>query len=208
MPKAIVIVLCLFLALIPVVAQDGQAVSLSQGPPYVGYQKILVYSGTNLTYLCTARSNTTPGGVAARITVTGATNASPVSFTATAHGLDYQSGATTTPVVLISGATSGWTGINGVWTATPTSANAFTIAVDTSAFGAFSGQSITVQTVAPRTTDTVWSIQKFVYDGSSNLIWTGWAASPLGATGLVNDLIASTPSFSFACASRTTYSYQ
>ena len=78
-----------------------------------------------------------------RITVTAATNASPVSFTV--------SGTVpwnTTTSLYIVGATGGWTGVNNspvanAVTATKTSSTTFTIPVDTTAFGSFAGQTLT-----------------------------------------------------------------
>ncbi len=96
-------------------------------------QTINYYSSTDLIYTCTAYS-TQPK--TATITVSAASNASPVSFTATAHGFDYPTASTNLPTVKITGGTLNWTPINGVWVATVTSANAFTIAVDSTTFGA------------------------------------------------------------------------
>ncbi len=148
-------ILVALLAAMVVWAQDTP-VSISQAPASLGYQVISVYSGTNLTYKCIARSNQIRSRT---ITVSAASNANPVSFTATGHGLDYQSGATTTPVVKITGGTGNWTVINGVWVATPTSANAFTIAVDSTSLGALTG-TLVVTTLAPSISDAVWSIHK------------------------------------------------
>ncbi len=182
-------------------AQD-QSVNISQAPPQLGYERILVYSGSNLTYMCLARSDQRN---ARTVTVSAASNANPVSFTATAHGFDYQAGATATPVVKITGATLTWAPINGVWIATPTSANAFTIPVDSTTFGALTG-TLVVSTLAPKTTDPVWAIQKLVYDGSNNLIWVGWGTKVPGAGNA--PLVAGSSSSNLACASRSTYSYQ
>lgn len=177
-------------------------VAMSQAPTAIGYQELYVYSGSNLTYKCLARSSQI---LVRRVTVSAASNANPVSFTATGHGFDYQSGATTTPVVKITGGTGNWVAINGVWVATPTSANAFTIAVDSTSFGALAG-TLVVTTLAPSINAAVWSIHKFVYDGSSNLIWSGWGSNPggLGANALLSGATAQ----NLVCASRTTYSYQ
>lgn len=199
---AVVAVVAVFLLLNVAVAQEGSPVNPTAGPPATPYQKIFAYTGTNLEYICVARSNQQS---VSTITVSAASNANPVSFTATAHGFDYQSAATTTPVVTITGATGNWTPINGTWKATPTSANAFTIAVNSTTFGALTG-TLVVTTRAAKTTDARWAIQRFVYDGSNNLIWSGWAANPAGA-GSTNTSAGST-GFDFACASRTTYSYQ
>src|SRR6185436_799832 len=133
-------------------------------------------------------------------------NANPVSFTST-HGFDYQSGATTTPVVKISGATGGWTGINGVWIATPTGSTTFTIPVNSTGFGTYTGQAPTFTTLAPSMTALIWSIEKFVYDGSNNMIWSGWGSNPGGA-GATRLVAGQTEVGRLACASRANYSYQ
>lgn len=184
-------------------AQQAAPVNQVATAPPLATQMVLVYTGSSLTYQCITRSIQPQ---ARSVTVSAGTNASPVVFTATAHGFDYQSLATTTPAIRITGATAGWAGINGVWVATPTSANAFSIAVDTSAFGTFVGQTITVTTYAPSLAAKIWSIMKLVYDASSNLIWTGWG-SETGGAGSTN-LPGGATSANLACSSRTSYSYQ
>jgi hypothetical protein len=104
-----------------------------------------------------------------RLSPSAASNANPVSFTATAHGFDTNS----LPLVTISGGTGNWAAVNGTWTATITGANTFTIPVNSTTFGAVSG-TLLVTTYAPLTNVAVWSVKKFVYDGSNNLIWSGW----------------------------------
>lgn len=205
--KTVIITLSLaLLILIPVGVMgqsDSPVTTISQGMAAVGYQQILVYSGGNLTYRCVARSiqdtSTLP-------TVSAATLASTVVFTSTAHGLDYQSGATTTPTVFISGGTGDWTAVNGMWIATPTSANTFSIPVDSSMFAAFGSQALTVTTRAPRTTALIWAIQKFVYDATPNLIWSGWAANSTGTT--LPQLRGGGPDLRYACSSRASYAYE
>jgi len=198
-----IIVAALVTTAIPSHAQsDSPIQTISGGLPNIGYQQIYTYTSGLLTYQCFGRSTAN----VSTITVSAASNANPVSFTATAHGLDYQSLATITPAVYIYGATSGWTGINGQFIATPTSANAFTIPVDSTSFGTFVGQTIVVSTKALKTTDKVWAITKRVYDASNNLIWSGWAVDTTGAT--LDSLGGGSPSFKFACASKTTYAYQ
>lgn len=180
----------------------AQEVVISQKPETQGYSLNPVYSGSDLTYLCKARS----AQPISTITVSAASNANPVSFTATAHGLDYQSGATITPLISIQGATGNWTPINGVFVATPTSANTFTIAVDSTAFGALTG-TLTVTTRAPKTTSLIWSIWHGVYS-SGMLLWSGWASGPSVAGATTDKLGGGSPAMAFACASRTTYGYQ
>lgn len=187
----------------PLIAQDGQQVNESEGPPYRAYQKLFYVSGTNIQYICVAQSQskTTP------ITVTAASNANPVSFTATAHNLgDYGNlGATVTPIVKITGGTGNWTVINGTWTATPTSADAFTIPVDSAALGALTG-TLVVTTMSPRHNEAVWSVQKFMYDGSNNLTGSGWAQLPGGAG--ATSLNGGSTGLGFKCSLRATLAYQ
>ena len=159
-------------------AQFAQPVNQSAGPPPWGVQVIFDYAGgPNLVYTGYAMSDQ---GRSSTVTVTAASNASPVSFSAASHGFNYASGATATPTVCISGATGNWTPINGCFAATPTSANAFTIPVDSTTFGALTG-TLVVTTRAPRTSQAVWSISKDVYDNTNKLIWSGWASTPGGA---------------------------
>jgi hypothetical protein len=200
MTKAIALMLtCAFAAL----AQQGSIVNQTSGPPPIAYEKILYYSGSVLQYVCYAPS-TSPQTT---VTVSAATNANPVVFTATAHGFgDFATaGATTTPTVQISGGTGNWAAVNGVWKATVTSANAFSIPVDSTTFGAF--VSATVITRAPRWNQTMWSISINFYDASNNLIGQGWAGAPAGAasTTLVG---GSTTPPTKDCSQRASYSYQ
>lgn len=68
------------------------------------------------------------------ISISSATNANPVVFTtATAHGL------TSGERYTISGATVGWTGVNGVFVVTVLSTTTFSIPVNSTGFGALSG---------------------------------------------------------------------
>ncbi len=79
-------------------------------------------------------SVTAPVAAAVGATISAATNASPVEFTtSSSHGL------ATGDSVILSGFTGGWTACNGTFVATVTAVNKFTIAVDSTAFGALSG---------------------------------------------------------------------
>lgn len=170
-------------------------------------QSIYFYTaGGYLEYVCEARSSTQGPASVNSVTVSSVSNASPAVVTATAHGFDYQSLATVTPIVKITGASGGWAGLNGVWIATPTGANTFTVPVDTSGFGTFSGQSITVTTYAARTTSAVWRVRKYVYNASNQLIFSGYGAASAGAGS--SALIASANTFTNICANRATLAYQ
>lgn len=197
--------LCLILLAAACFAQssEGSPVNQTIGAPPKPFQVIYDYAGGNtLTYIGYALSDQIS---TVTITVSAATNANPVSFTATAHGFDYQAKATILPTVCISGATGNWTPINGCWTATPTDANDFTIPVNSTAFGALTG-TLVVTTRAPLTSSPIWAINKLVYDGSNRLIWSGWATNPGGA-GAVNP-VASSTSGEFIWANRATLGYQ
>lgn len=174
-------------------------VSISSLPSEPAMQTITFVSGTT-TYICYARSNQANTVISA-VAVSSVSNANPGVVTATAHGFDTRS----TPTVRITGATGGWTGLNGVWTATITGANTFTVPVDTSGFGAFAGQVIAIATLAPRLNLNVWAIRKIEDDGAGNL-WIGWAGRTAGAA--ATNLTAAGYGFDKACSSRTTYSYQ
>jgi len=178
------------------------SLTYAQTQPPIAVEQIAFYSGTNLQYLCVARSNQ---ALVRTVTVSAASNASPVSFTATAHGFNYVSTGSIKPVVKITGATGMWAPINGVWTATPTSANAFTIAIDSTGFGALTG-TLVVTTLAPSINALVWSIQQNYYDGSGNWLGAAWAANPGGAA--ATQLVAGSSAYNLACASRASYSYQ
>jgi hypothetical protein len=172
----------LFAVAIPAVAQDGPNTNLTDGPPMVAYQKVFGYSGTNLTYICYARSVDQSRVNRAGVSISAASNAAAVSFTSNGHGFD----ASSRPKVTISGATGGWTSVNGTFTATITGANTFTIAVDSSAFGALTG-TLVFKTTAPRTSIAEWAVKRYVYDGSNNLIFQGWDA---GAPSLMQSTCA------------------
>lgn len=185
-------------------AVEGITVRESEGPRPVAYQRLFFYTGTNLDYACYTRSTQIgpSGPQAISLTVSTASNANPVSLTATGHGLNSSS----TPSVKITGATGNWAGLNGVWVATVTGANTFTVPFNSVSAGSFSGQTLTVTTYAPKTSASVWAIQKTVYDASGNPIFSGWASNPGGAAAV--DLVGPTPQMNLVCDNRATYSYQ
>ena len=170
----------IILLLLAAVAAYGQPETIiSQKSPLTAYQFIMAYSGSDLLYICRAASTqpTSPS-----ISIASATQANPVVFTVSGgHGFNTSS----LPQVTISGGTGNWTGVNGTFTATIINSTTFSIAVDSSAYGAVTG-TLVFTTRAPRTTSYIWSVQKFVYDGSSNLIWSGW--------------VGGTPSFTTTCS--------
>lgn len=195
----LVLFVCLALSL---TGQQAPPVNQSAGSPPFGVQTIFDYAGgTNPVYIGVALSDQ---GRDSTISVSAASNANPVSFTANAHGFDYQAQATVTPVICITGATGNWTPINGCFAATPTSANAFTIPVDSTTFGALTG-TLVVLTRSPLVSSPVWAITKNVYSGSS-ILWSGWAALPSGAGS--SNMSAGSTATRFIWANRATLAYQ
>lgn len=74
--------------------------------------------------------------------LTAATNASPVVFTSASHTL------ATGDYIDIRGGTSSWAGVNGYLHAvTKVDANSFSIPINSTGFGAFSGQSLTAKSL-------------------------------------------------------------
>jgi hypothetical protein len=183
---------------------DGQAVNQSAGSPPTAIQTLAYNNAGLIQYICKAASRSK----LTTIVVSSPTAASSLSFTATAHNLgDYTNlpNLIISPIVMVSGFTGAWSPANGVWAATITSANAFTIPVNSSGFGAVAGTP-TVTTYCPRLNNLVWAIQQLFYDGSNNFIGSAWAGSAGGA-GSTN-LTTSSTGGSFACSSRATLAYQ
>lgn len=159
-------------------AQEGQNVNISQGPPVVPYQKLFFYTaGGLIEYQCMAigpsRENTT-------FSITGATSANPAVFTASGYGL-YTADAPTRSKVVISGAAAPWTAVNTSWLVSPVSSTTFQllspttgVAFDGAALGAWSGTA-TAGTNAPRTNIGMWAIERFTYNGTGKITSVMWA---------------------------------
>lgn len=200
------VVALLFLSLITVRAQisDGQSVVSSGANQYTALQVLAYNNVAKLpAYICTAASKS----VLSTVTVSAASNANPVSLTATSHNLgDFTNlGATVNPIIKVTGYTGNWAPLNGVWAATITSASAFTLPVDSTTFGAVTGTPA-FTTYNPRLNNPVWSIEHFLYDTNNLFITSVWAGNPPGAG--TKDLISSSTGGSFACSSRATLAYQ
>lgn len=159
----------LLLALVTSAAYAQTEMRISQRSPDTGYQFIMAYSGTSIQYICKAASLQPTSSA---ISIASATNANPVVFTVSGgHGFNTNS----KPLITISGGTGSWTAVNLTNTvATVINSTTFSIAVDSTAFGALAG-TVTYTTRAPRTTSSIWSVQYFTYDGSGNNTWAGWA---------------------------------
>jgi hypothetical protein len=151
----------LFLCSVAAIAQT--AVSVEDLPPNIGVQNVNVYSGSNMTYRCWARS-VVPTRASTSTTITSATNANPVLITVSGgHGFDVNS----RPVITLSGGTGNWAALSGARIATIVSSTTLSVAVDTTSAGAVAG-TVTYTTTAPRTNVAEWSVIRYSYDGSGN----------------------------------------
>lgn len=169
------VVVCLLFTL-AAFAQDAPLVNPVDGPPGgTALQHYYAYSGSYLTYSCAAASRQS---ISESIAITAASNASAASLTSTAHGLNSYA----TPLVTISGGTGAWAAVNGTWTATITGANTFTIPVASTGFSTLTG-TLVFTTQAPRLSRPVWAVEMFIYDGSNNLVTSGWVG---GSTAFTN----------------------
>lgn len=169
-------------------AQEGPNVSLSQGPPITPYQVVYGYTSTNLIYACYSPSERTTGyRQETKVSIASATNGSPVVFTSTAHGFNTNS----RPTVTISGATGNWTPVNGTFTATITSVNAFSIPVDSTGFSTLTG-TLVFTTTAPRQNQPEWAVVEYTYDGSNNLTTKLWLNGSTGMQAKCSDATVST----------------
>lgn len=159
-------------------AQDqGQQVSLSQGPPNTPYHIVYGYSGSNVIYACYTPSTATTGvRYLTTLNISAATNASPVVFTTTAS-FD----TATRPIVVIQGGTGNWTAVNGTFTATIVDSTHFSIPVNSTAFGAVTG-TLTFQSYSTPLNQPFWAVQLYAYNGSNQVISTFW----LGSTSATN----------------------
>lgn len=158
--------------------QQGQQVVISQGPKITPYQKLLFYTGTNLTYVCTALSNPQ---IQTTLTISTATRANPGVFTSAAHGFDLA----TRPRVSFASAPTDWDGIIGSWILVPIDANTFSLrstitgtALNTSGYSSAWSGSTSMKTTAPRTNQYIWQVEWYQYDGSNNLTSSLTAFAP------------------------------
>ncbi len=157
-----------------------------------------------VTYYCYAPSQRPQQVGRLSLTVSTISNANPGVATITSHGFNQYA----TISVLITGATGNWAPINGIRILTYVNANTLSIGVDTSGFGAWGAQSITVTTLAVRETDTLFSIQKVITDsGTGATLYSGWANNEAQAVNDNGKLKGGTADFAYACASRASYGY-
>lgn len=184
---------------------DSPNYTQSNGAPNMAYTRIFGYSGTNIIYICKALSAQPQTST---ITVTSISNANPGVVSAAAHGFYYESGVTQKILVFISGATGMWSTLNGFKVLVPASTGTFTILTtaganfNTSGFGAWGAQSITVTTRAPKITDSVWSVENYSNDGSNLLkIIDNAVLAPTSSS--LSKLGGGSTQFGFPCAAPT-----
>lgn len=155
------------LAASAILAQDGTAVSPSQGPPYVAYSSLYFYDGSgNVIYICQARSqqpNFSWTRAATTLTSIVVSSNTGTVTTSTNHGLAVGNKVT------VSGATVD-TDLNGTYfIQTVGSATTFTITTANVGNATYNESTLALATTAPRSTANIWDIRKFIYDGSGLL---------------------------------------
>lgn len=151
-------------------AQDGPNVSQTEGPPVRGFTSLLFYNaGGALEYVCIAES----AGRTSTLTITNATNATPIVITTSAaHGL--QSGS----LVTIS-EVEGNTAANGTFQIAVTGSTTFQLKErltgnSVAGNGGYTSNTGKLVTQAPRTNVAQWAIKRLEYDVSGNLTRAGW----------------------------------
>jgi hypothetical protein len=185
MKSILLLFVCAGLAL----TQDGPNSNPTQGPPMVGYELVLNFTGTNVTSICYARAFASTGLRASTyVAISAVSKANPAVVTSTGHGFALSA----RPQVTISGATgTGWTAINGTFVATVIDANTFSIPVDSTGFGTLAG-TVVFKTTAPRATMPEWAVKKYAYDGSNNNIFQGWLTGSSALSSKCSDASSTT----------------
>lgn len=152
--------------------QTGTPVRVSDDPSASSVTVVPVIGGTGeqTVGVCSALSAVTTGSrTRNHVSISAATNASPVVFTSTGHGFPLWM----RPQVTISGATGNWTPVNGTFTATVVDADSFSIPVDSGAFSTLTG-TLTFTTTAPRTTVAEWAVSVIHYDAAGTVDGRAW----------------------------------
>ncbi len=149
------------------IAQDGQAVNDSAGPPYVAYSSLYFYDGSgNVIYSCQARSQQPSfpwTRVASTLTSIVVSSNTGTVTTSTAHGLAIGNKVTVTGATVASA-------LNGTYVIqTVGSTTTFTITTAAVADGTYNETTLAISTTAPRSSAPVWDIIKYIYNGSGLL---------------------------------------
>lgn len=185
----------LFLSIAGLFAQTSPEYTPSIAPPVTPYTSVFYRDGSNNTeYICKALSNQpvyvwyAAGGTPVLTSVVDSANTATVT-TAAAHGLLAGNS------VQIFSATSDLD-LNGSYVvATVPSDNTFTITTANVTDGTYNGASdpgMKMSTTSPRTTASIWSIQRIFYT-TTYIDRTAWAGSTTATTNI--------------CASRSSYAY-
>lgn len=185
----------LFLSIAGLFAQTSPEYTQSVAPPTTPYTSLFYRDGSsNVEYICKALSNQptyvwyAANGTPVLTSIVDSTNTATIT-TATDHGLLAGNR------VQIFGVTSD-VDLNGSYViATVPSGNTFTITTANVTDGTYNGTSdsgMKMSTNSPRTTASVWSIQRNFYT-TTYIDRTAWAE---GTTATTN-----------ACSSRTSYAY-
>jgi hypothetical protein len=179
----------LSLITMPLMAQgQGQAVNQVGGSPPNSTVQQFFYSGSNLTYACSAPAVTAvsvfyvASGTLTNVVV--ATGTGTINFPATAQ---------LWPGMQITLAGSATTALNATYKVTAVSGSTATITTTGVANGTYADTSLTLSTVAPLLNENAWAIQVFIYAGST-LTGSYWAGTP-----------SVTPSSGLACSNRANY---
>ncbi len=165
------------------VAQEGQPVNMSISAPTVGYSNLFFYSGSDLQYICKAKSLQPTATFAI-------TPAAPTPYVLTSIVVLTNVGTVTTVSdnglkvndrIVISGATVD-TDLNGVYkVATVTNSKVFTLATTSVGNNTYNEATLQFTTTAPRTTMPIWSIAKFT-SVTSQITASQWANGTSGTT--------------------------
>ena len=164
----------------------------TQLPPVLGQDAFILnfYDGSNnLAYTCWTTSNrqsVNTYSLAAKTLTSIADSSNTSTVTAPSHGL--ASGAKVT----ITGSTED-TDLNGTYTITVTTADAFTITTANVTDATYTTATLVVTNTGPKDTSSIWAIQGHTYSGT-NRIRSGWASG--------------SPAQTKICASRATYDYR
>lgn len=173
---------------------EGAPVNQTAGPPPSAWTTLNFYDGSNnLVYICTAsaRQSITTWARSSQ-TALAMTSIAVSSNTATAtipsgHGLAIGN------YITVSGATVD-TDLNGTYKLTSVTTTTLVFTTASVANATYTESTLRFSTNAPRSSQGIWDIQYFQYDGSNNLVAIQRA---LGKTGLTS-----------ICDNRTTIVYQ
>ena len=161
--------------------QEGNPVNVSISPPTSAWTALYFYSGTDLQYICEAKSiqptatfivsGATPFVLTSIVVLTNVGTVTTVS----------DNGLKVNDQIVVSGATVD-TDLNGTYKiATITNSKVFTIATVSVANATYNEATLKFTTTAPRTTLPIWSIEKITV-ATSLVTMRQWAQGTSGAS--------------------------